>query len=86
MYLSGGNATANTSLLLARNYILWLARLRSAGYEGRNLAEWVEIKSYYIIMREILVHKSIYDDLTRIATVDEIINANTSKVPWKAKN
>ena len=38
------------------------------------------------IMRETLAHKSIYDHLTWMTTVDEIINVNASKVPWKAKN
>ena len=40
------------------------------------MAEWVEIKLYYVITREILVHKNIYNHLTRMATVDETINAN----------
>ena len=44
MYLSGGNATANVSLSPAGNDVIWLARLRSIGYEGRNLAEWAEIQ------------------------------------------
>ena len=30
------------------------------------------------------MHKSIYDHLTRRATVGEIINMNVSKAPWKA--
>ena len=46
----------------------------------------MEIKSYYIITRETLVHKCIYTHLTRMATVDEIINVNASRVPQKAKN
>ena len=37
--------------------------------------------SHYIIMRETLVHISMYDHLTRMATVDEIINAYVSEVP-----
>ena len=40
---------------------------------------------YYVIMREILVHKSLYDHLTRMITVDEIINMNASKVPCQAR-
>ena len=53
--------------------------------KGQNLVEQVKIKSYYIVTRETLAHKSIYDDSTRMATVDEIINANASKGPRKAK-
>ena len=34
-------------------------------------------------MRESLGHKYIYDHLTRMTTVDDIINASTSKAPWK---
>ena len=41
------------------------------------------MRSYYIIMT--LVHKNIYNHLTRMIAVDEIINVNVSKVPWKAK-
>ena len=78
MYLSGGNTTANAALSLARNYVIWSVHLR---YTRWNLAERVEIKSYNIIPREILAHKSIYDNLTRMATVDEVINVNASKVP-----
>ena len=29
---------------------------------------------------------SIYDQFKTMATVDEIINANASKAPWRAKN
>ena len=36
-------------------------------------------------MRNTLGHKSIYNYLTRMATVNEIINMDTSKVPWKVK-
>ena len=72
MYLSGGNATANIVLLPARNDVIWLARLGSPCCTRRNLAERVEIMSYYITLRETLVHKCIYDQLTRIVTVDEI--------------
>ena len=38
----------------------------------------MEIKSYYVIMRETvcLAHKSIYEHLTRMAAVEEIIYAN----------
>ena len=52
---------------------------------ARNPAEQAEIKSYYIIIRETLAHKSIYDHLTRMATVDKIINVNASKAPREAK-
>ena len=45
-----------------------------------------EIKSYYVTTREMLALKSIYDHLTRTTAVDEIMNANASKVPQKAKN
>ena len=85
MYLSGGNATAKISLSLAENDVIWSACLKSPTYTGRNLAEWVEI-SHYINMRETLVRKSIYDHLTRMVTVDDIINVNASKAPWEAKN
>ena len=75
MYLSGGgNASANVSL--ARNYAIWSALLRSPGYKGQNPAGRAEIKSYYIT-REML---------TRMVTVDEIINVNASKGLWKAQN
>ena len=47
--------------------------------------EWAEIKSYYIITRETLTHKSIYDYLTRMMTVDDILNVNAPKAPWEAK-
>ena len=86
MYLLGGNTTAKASLPLAGDYVIWSACLGSSGFKRRNLAEWAEIKSYYVIMRETLAHKSIYDHLTRIATVDEIINVNASKVPQEAQN
>ena len=85
MYLSGRNGTVNVLLSLGGNYVIWSAHLGSHRYTGQNLAEWTEIKSYYVIMRETLVHKSIYDHLTRMTTVDEIINANASKVPWEGK-
>ena len=55
------------------------------GYTGRNLPVRVEIKSYYVITREILAHKSIYDHLIRMATVDEIVNVNVSNGQQKAK-
>ena len=45
-----------------------------------------EIKSYYVITRDTLACKSIDDHLTRMATVDEIINLNASRAPWKGKN
>ena len=77
MYLLGGNATANASLSLARNYVIWSARLRYPRYTWE--AERAGVKSYYIIMGETLTHKSIYDHLTRMATVGEIINADASK-------
>ena len=51
-----------------------------------NLAVRAEIKSYYIFMRETLVRKSIYDQFTTGITQDEIINADASKVSWKAKS
>ena len=61
MYLLGGNTTASVSLLPAINYVMWSDHLRSLRYTRWNPAEWIEIKSYYIIMRETLVHKCIYD-------------------------
>ena len=86
MYLLVGNATATALSSPARNYVIWLARLGSHGYTGQNPAELAEIKSYYIIMRETLAHKSTYDHLIKIETVDKIINANASKAPQKATN
>ena len=56
MYLSGGNTTD----------VIWLARFRAPRYTGQNPAEWAEIKSYDIIMRETLAQ----DHLSRIATID----------------
>ena len=85
MYLSGGNTTANASLVAAENYVMWLARLRSVGYKGWNPAEQMEIKVYCVIKRETLAHKNISAHLTRMALVDKIINVNTSKASWKAK-
>ena len=76
----------NASLLPAGIYVVCLGRLESPGYKRRNLAEQVEIISYYVITRETLVHKSIYDHLTRMATIDEMIYANASKAQRKAKN
>ena len=57
----GGNTNANTFLWPARNHVIWLARLASP---RQNTVEQVEIKSYYVIMRETLVHKNIYDQFT----------------------
>ena len=84
MYLSGGNTTTKALLSPAENYVIGSAHLRSSGCTRQNQAEQPEINEYYVIMRASLVHKSIYDHLTRIVTVDEIINANASKAPWKA--
>ena len=56
------------------------------GIRDETWLSWWKLKSYYIIMRETLAHKSIYDHLTRIAIVDEIINANASKAPQEAKH
>ena len=86
MYLSGGNATVNASLSPVRKEVIWLARLGSPRYIRRNSAKWVEFKSYFVITRETLAHKTIFDHLTRIVIVDEIINANTSKAPQRAQN
>ena len=86
MYLLAGNTTASMSSPPVGNYVMWSGRLRSARYNGWNPAEWVEIKSGYVITRGTLEHKSIYNHLTRTATVDEIINVNRSKAPQKANN
>ena len=51
------------SLLPAGNDVIWSAHLGSPGYTERNLAERLEIKSYYVITIETLAHKSIYDHL-----------------------
>ena len=66
----------NRLLSLSGNDLIWSGQPGSPKYEGWNPTEWVEIKSYYINTRETLAHKSIYDHLTRMATVDEIINVN----------
>ena len=50
------------------------------------LSEQAVIKSYYVITRETLAHKSMYDNLTGMVIVEEIINAIASKVPKEAKN
>ena len=42
-----------------------------------------DIKLYYIITKETLAHKGIYDHLTRMVTVYEIINTNASKSPMR---
>ena len=86
MYLSGGNATTNASLSPTRNDVIWAVHLGFPGCTRRNPAEWVEIKSYYITTREALVHKYINNHLTRMATVDEIINATASKATWEGKD
>ena len=78
MYLSGGKTTANASSLLPGSNVIWLAHVGSPENKGWNLAELVEIKSYYAITRETLAHKIIYDHLTRIETVDKIINVTAS--------
>ena len=82
MYLSGGNALLSS----AGNYVIWSARLGSPRYTVWNPAEQVQIKSYYIITRESLARKGIYGHLTRMLTVDKIVNVNASKAPFKAKN
>ena len=86
MYLLEGNAAANASLPLTADYVIWSAPPGSPRYTGRNPAERVEIKPYYIITRETLAHKSIYNHLTKVTTVDEIINANALKAPRNAKS
>ena len=67
----------DASLMRGRNYIV-------ARYTGENPAAHVEIKSYYVIMRETLARKCIYNKFTTTTTVDEIINVNASKAPCKA--
>ena len=76
----------NALLSLARNDEISSARLGSPEYTRQNLAEQMEIKSYGVIVRETLAHESIYDHLTWMVTVDEIIKANASKAPPEAKN
>ena len=85
MYSSGGNATANSLLLPTENYVVLSARLGSPGYIRRNPTEQQILRSDYIITREALVHKSIYGHLTRMITMDEIINANALKMPQNTK-
>ena len=67
----------NASLSPARNDVIWSARLGSPGYTVQNPNERMEIKLSYIITRETLVHKSIYNLLARMVTGNEIINVNT---------
>ena len=81
MYLFGGNTTAYPSSSPARNDVIWSARLGSPRYTRPNLADRAEIKSYYVITKETLAHKSIDDHLTSMVSVDEIINAIALKVP-----
>ena len=78
----------NESLWLPGNYVIWSPCIRFPGHKGQNPTERAEIKSYYVrkLTKETLAHKSIYDHLTRMATVDKIINANASKAPREAKN
>ena len=73
----------NGSLSPVGNDIIWLAHFRSPGIRDKTR---LEMKSYYVITRETLAYKSICDHLTRMATVDEIINTNAPKAPLKAKN
>ena len=75
----------NASLSPAGNYVIRSACHGSPKYPRQNLAEQAEIKSYYVIKRESLAHKSIYDHLTRMATGDEITNVNASKALLEAK-
>ena len=57
------------------------------GGGGTKSAAQVEIKLYYVIMRETLAHKSIYNQfMTTTTTVDKIINMNVLKAPQKAKD
>ena len=55
------------------------------GIPDETRAKWMKIKSYYIITREYLMRIIIYDHLSRMTTVDEIINANALKIPRNAK-
>ena len=52
MYLSGGNATRSESLTPPGNYVMW------SEYKRQNPAERADIKSYYVITRETLAHKT----------------------------
>ena len=79
----GSSATTSTPLPPAGNVIMWSAFFGSPEYNGRNPAE---TKSNFVIMRETLAHKNFYDNLTRMATVDDIINANASKALLEATN
>ena len=67
----------DASLMQGGNYVMASARLGSPGYTGANMAAQMEITSFYVILRETLVHKSIYGQFTMTTTVDRIINANT---------
>ena len=69
----------------AGNDVIRSAHLVLRGILDENQAECMDIKSYYIITREILAHKSMYINLTRITIAYDIINANALKAPWKAK-
>ena len=77
------NVTA--SLMQCGNYVIWSAHLESPVIIGANPVVWAEIKYCYVITRERLVRKSIYDQFITTTTGDKIINADISKAPWKAK-
>ena len=88
MYLLGVNTTTNGSLSPTGNYVMWSGCLGSPRHKGQIPAElggnYVTLR-HYKNTRETLAHKSIYCHLTRMVTVDEIINMNASKAPQEAK-
>ena len=70
---------ANASLRQVRNYVTQSDCLRSPmGSQSK--------PGNYVITAEPWCANSIYDQFTTTATVDEIINMNTSKAQQKAKN
>ena len=64
----------------AENYVTWLGHLGSPGGAEANLAA----TENYTRTTETWASNSIYDQFTMMTTVDEIINANTTKASWQA--
>ena len=69
----------NASLTQAGNYVTGLGHPAELGQNS-----WVA--GNYVIMTEPWSANNNYDQFITTTTVDEIINVNVSKAPWKAKN
>ena len=69
------------SFLATGYHVIWSA---TSGLPG-NMAELVEIKSYYIIRRETLAHKSIYDQFTTTTALVKIIHAKAMITQWQTQ-